>query len=458
MSTRNVAGKVPPQNVEAEKCVLGCLILDPDVIATVAASLPRAAFYVDAHRSIYDAILAVHRATRPVDLLTITNQLQEAGHLEAVGGSSAIAELTEFVPTAAHVEEYARIVRDAARKRALIHAGTEIAALGFSTDLDADAAHEEAERLVTAVRSSTTTLRIASIGDVFDQLYDDLATMIEGDVRSRLVYTGLGDLDRMLGGIEASDLIVLAARPSVGKTALALTIAQNVARSGRVVGLFSLEMSEQQLGRRIVSAETSIDGWKLRAGRLSDQEMDRLRQAMDRQHALPIRIIDSSGVSLADVRAAAREIQRRGGLDLLVIDYLQLMAGSAAYARSGNRVQEVSEIARGLKALARELDVPILLLSQLNRGVEGRDNKVPNLADLRESGEIEAAADAVLMLYRDDYYKPDDSDRPGEVEIHVKKHRNGPTGKVVVLFDKATTRFRSIEEHREPPEQMPLAA
>jgi len=442
-----------PQNVEAEQCLLGCLLLDPSTLAAVTATVMRDAFYVDAHRRIFDAIVALDRDHRSIDLVSIADLLRDRGQLDLIGGSSTLAGLAEFVPSAANVSEYASIVHEKAHKRALIHAGTDIAALGFDPDLAAPDAHDRADALLSAARRLAVRTRVDSLGDVLTATYDGIANALDG-APPRFLHTGLAALDGLLDGIEASDVVVLAARPSVGKTALALTIAQNVAQTCKQLGLFSLEMSKQQLANRLLAASSGVDAAKLRARRLAPAELDTVRDAIDRLHSLPLHIIDTSGVSIADVRSCARTMRQSTGLDFLVIDYLQLMSGSDT--RSG-RVAEVSEISRGVKALARELDIPILLLSQLNRAVEGRDNKVPNLADLRESGSVEQDADIVLMLYRDDYYR-EDSEKPGEVEVHIKKHRNGPTGKVLLMFNKHTTRFRSIDAYREPPDQQSRAA
>jgi len=437
---------IPPQNLEAEKCVLGSILLEPECITLVSEILDRDDFYVVAHRTIYQAMLDLHRRHTPVDLLTVCNLLEERKEIVDVGGKSAIAELTEFVPTASHAEKYAEIVHSKAYQRRLITVGTDISALAFQPDADPAEVNSRAEAILLELRTRDRRLRMETLGDVFNETYDGLAAAADDDgTTSRFLSTGFHDLDTMLAGIERSDLVILAARPSIGKTALAINVAQNIATGGKHVGVFSLEMSKQQLVRRILSTAAKVDGWKLRSGQLSDAERQRVVDAIERLHTLPITIFDRSGLSLADLRTRARRMKLERGLDFLVIDYLQLMAGNNPH----NRVQEVSEMSRGLKTLARELDVPILCLSQLSRGVESRDNKIPNLSDLRESGSIEQDADVVLMLYRDDYYN-DRSDRPGEVELHVKKNRNGPTGKVLLRFDRTTTEFRSIDVMHAP--------
>jgi len=434
-------GLVPPQNLEAEKCVLGSILLDPECITGVSGIIERDDFYVLAHRTIYQAMLDLHRLHTPIDLLTVCNLLEERREITDVGGKGAVAELTEFVPTASHAEEYAEIVHGKAYQRRLIRVGTDISTLAFQPDADPVEVNSRAESILLELRNRDRRLRMDTLAEVFNETYDGLAAAADRNgVTSRFLATGFHDLDAMLAGIERSDLVILAARPAMGKTALAINIGQNIATSGQKVGVFSLEMSKQQLARRILSTAARVDGWKLRAGKLTDDERQRVIDAIERLHALPITIFDRSGVSLQDLRSRARRMKLERGLDFLIIDYLQLMAGNNPH----NRVQEVSEISRGLKVLARELDVPILCLSQLSRGVESRDNKVPNLSDLRESGSIEQDADVVLMLYRDDYYN-DRSDRPGEVELHVKKNRNGPTGKVLLRFDRHTTEFRSLD-------------
>jgi replicative DNA helicase len=436
--------KVPPHDITAEKSVLGSILLDQEALVRVVEILARDDFYFDAHRVTYEAMLDLHRSHRPIDLTTLHARLTDRAELDAAGGISELASLTEYVPTASNAEEYARIIHGHATRRRIIAAGFEIQRLGFEDDAEPDVVRDRSEQLLSEIQRSHVRTKFDSLRDLFNDQYERMAAAMDDEASgtNRFLATGLSDLDRMLSGIEPSDLLILAARPAMGKTSLALTIAANVARRGKSVGIFSLEMSKEQLTNRILSSAAVVDGWKLRAGKLTTLEADNVAAVMERDADLPIYIVDTAGLTALELRSRARRLKATHGLDFIVVDYLQLMAGT----NPNNRVQEVSEISRSLKALARELNVPILCLSQLSRAVEGRDNKVPNLSDLRESGQIEADADVVMMLFRDDYYR-EDSDRPGEVELHIKKHRNGPTGKVLLMFDAKTTTFRSIDSY-----------
>lgn len=442
---------IPPANLEAEKCVLGSILLDPTCLLRISVVLMAKDFYLEAHRHIYGAMLDLMHARTPIDLLTVTNKLEETKLVEAVGGKGAIAELTEFVPTASHADEYAEIVGGKAYQRRLIEFGNDVQTLAFKPDADPTEVRERAETLLLEMGRSRRRSSMMTLGEVLNETYTKIAEAEDAtDPNARFIFTGFTDLDMKLGGMEKSDMVVIAARPGMGKTAIALTIARNVANAKKRVGIFSLEMSRQQIARRLLASESGVDGWKLRANRYEKGEQERVTDAIGAIHELPILIFDTSGVSLMELRSHARRAQMEGGLDLLIIDYLQLMSG-----RGGdNRATEVSEISRGVKALARELDIPIIALSQLNRAVEGRDSKIPNLSDLKESGSIEQDANMVLMLYRDDYYN-EQSLQPGVVEVHIKKNRDGATGKVGLRFDRSTTTFRDILP---PPQQLRMAA
>ena len=439
-----------------EKCVLGCILLDPSCLLRIAPTLAKDDFYAEPHRTIYAAMLDLLARHVPIDLVTVTSHLQDAGAIEAAGGVGAIAELTEFVPTASHVDEYAAIVASKAYQRRLIHFAYDVQMLAYKADADPSEVRERAEKMLLDMSRGGKSGGMHTLSEILNETYEAMAAAADSaDPTSRFVFTGFRDLDNLLGGMEPSDLVILAARPSIGKTALALTIAQRVAEGGKSVGIFSLEMGRQQLARRLLSAEARIDGWKLRANKLSEIEHGEIATAMSTLRDLPLSIFDSSGVSLMELRSQARRMKMERGLDLLVVDYIQLM--TSANARDG-RTAEVSEISRGMKILARELDVPILCLSQLSRAVETRDSKIPNLSDLRESGSIEQDADTVIFLYRDDYYDPM-STRPGEVDLHLKKNRNGPTGRVTLRFDNKTTSFRDLDALPAPaPSTLPFAA
>jgi replicative DNA helicase len=429
-----------PHSIDAEKATLGSILLNRDAIIAIAPWLQADYFYLQRHVQIYEAMLACYNARIPPDTRTVAEELRRRNQLEAVGGVLYLAELVDSVPTSYHVEYYARIVERTALLRRLIAAGGKIAALGYDEQQDIETTLDLAEQTLFEVSQRRTNQDFIHIGQVIDAYYEQINYL--QDHRGEVVGlpTGFRDLDQLTGGLQRSDLIILAARPGVGKTSLVMSIAHNVAMQYQgTVGIFSLEMSREQLVQRLLSMETSIDTHRLRLGQLREEEMERVISAMGRLAAVPIYIEDTAGLSIMDVRSRARRLQARAGVDLIIIDYLQLMQGH----RSENRVQEVSEISRGLKALARELNVPVIALSQLSRAVEGRTSHVPMLSDLRESGSIEQDADIVMFIYREELYDPN-TDKKGIAEIHIAKHRNGPVGVVPMRFDPSTTRFMDL--------------
>jgi replicative DNA helicase len=452
--TLNVAtsGELP-QNIEAEAGVLGSILIDGEALALVADIVAPDDFYRDAHRLIYRAALDLLARGQAVDYLTLTAELEARGQLPEVGGSAYLAELVTHVPTSANAVHYAALVARLARRRRLILAGSEIAAIAYQ-ESDDTVALEKAEALLYRLGQSsvgTSELEpvrgpIARFVDIIDELHDPANQGLRGHI-----VTGFRDLDRLLNGFEPGALTVLAARPAMGKSSLALSIAHQAAlEQGATIALFSLEMGKEQLAQRLIAMEGRINLQRLRAGQLDDTEMERLSYALGVLTEAPIYLDDSALLNMAQLRRKCRRLQAEHGLDLVIVDYLQLMhSGDSLLAHPGrwrgpeNRVQEVSEISRGLKTLAKELHVPVLALSQLSRAVESRQTRVPQLADLRESGSIEQDADVVLFIYREDVYNPD-TDRKNIADVIVAKHRNGPTGQVQLFFRKEYTRFYDL--------------
>lgn len=437
--------KLLPQNIEAECGVLGSIIIDPEAIVQVAEFLFPDDFYRDAHRTIYEVILQLYEQREPADFITICDELERRNKLEDVGGASYITSLINQVPTSGNVEYYGRIVERNAILRRLIEAAGQIAAIAYQEE-DADIALDKAEQLIFNIsqrhaRSDFSLLRdiLSEYMNKLDQLHERRGTIVG-------VPTGFTDLDHLLGGLQKSDLIILAARPAVGKTSLALTMAHNTAiKHQRSVAIFSLEMSKEQLVQRLLSMDAGIDQQRLRTGWIEDDEWERIVFAMGTLSEANIWIDDTAGISTVEMRSKARRLQAEHGVDLIIVDYLQLMQSlSGSGKRNENRVQEISEISRNLKGLARELNVPVLALAQLSRAVESRQSKVPQLSDLRESGSIEQDADIVMFIYRDDVYNPE-TERKNIADIIVAKHRNGPVGEVSLYFQASQTRFHDLE-------------
>lgn len=434
---------VPPQNNEAEASLLGSILLDGESISEVADAVTANDFYDPNHGLIFAAMLALYEARRPIDLLTLTNQLEKKKSLDKIGGASYLTELTNRVPTASHVEHYADIVADKATRRRLIKAASEISRLGYNEEQPVGTALSEAEADLFAVSQATTSQDLLSIEAILSQSFDRLDELHKDKSRLRGVPTGFKALDNLLAGLQQSDLVVLAARPSMGKSTLAMNIAHHVAlEQKQAVLVFSLEMSKEQLVDRLLAAEAGVDAWNIRTGNLNDQDFEKLGQAMGHLSEAPIYIDDTPAMTVLEMRTKARREQHKRPLGLIVVDYLQLMSGSTR--GSDNRVQEISEISRGLKAIARELNVPVLALSQLSRSVESRSPQIPQLADLRESGSIEQDADVVIFIYREEYYNPE-TDRQHITDILIRKHRNGPTGSVELYFNPERLEFMTLD-------------
>jgi replicative DNA helicase len=441
-----MSDRLPPHNIEAEQSVLGSLLIDRDAIIRVASYVRAEDFYIAANGTIYQAILDLYNRREPTDFLTLSDELERKSTLEEVGGLGYLSSLLNIVPTAVHVEYYGRIVERTATLRRLIDAGTSIVGIGYQEGLEAEDALDSAEQALFTVSQRRQTKDFQSISDVLDRFFDQLDYLQQNRGEVVGIPSGYSDLDKLTGGLQRSDLIILAARPSMGKSALALGMAYGAAvQHGKKVGFFALEMSAEQLVQRLLSTETGVDSHRLRLGQIDDNEWDRISRAFGRLAEAQIFIDDSANASVMDVRSKARRLQAEQGLDLLIVDYLQLMSGR----RTENRVAEISEISRGLKGLARELNVPVVALSQLSRAVETRADHRPMLSDLRESGSIEQDADIVMFIYRDDKYD-ENSEKKGIAELIVAKHRNGPVGTVNLRFFDRTARFADLELYREP--------
>lgn len=441
-----------PQNAEAEASLLGALLIDSDAIVKIADVLSAPDFYDKKHQRIYEAIIQLYESHAAVDVLTLADRLKNNGYLDSVGGPAYLTELTNFVPTAAHVEQYADIVAQKAMRRRLIAASKEIVDLGYDESKQLRALIEEAEVKLFDVSQQHVKQDIVSLETVLAESFDRLDDLHKDKAKVRGVPTGFKDIDGTLAGLQPSDLVILAARPSMGKTALALNIAHNVAvKAGQPVLIFSLEMSKEQLVDRLLSIESGVDAWALRTGNLTDTDFEKIGHAMGTLSEAQIYIDDSPAITVSDLRTKARREAHKHPLGLIIVDYLQLMSGGSRFGGDySNRVQEISEISRSLKGVARELHVPVLALSQLSRSVESRSPQIPQLADLRESGSIEQDADVVAFIYREEYYSPE-TDRKGLADIFIKKHRNGPTGNVELRFENERQRFHSVDtRHQEP--------
>lgn len=439
--------RVPPQNIEAEQAVLGAMLIDKEAIAKASEILTSSDFYREAHRVIFNAMLELYNKNEAVDMVTVTEILKRDNKLEDIGGLAYITSLANVVLTAANVKYHADIVAEKSVLRQLVRVSTEIAAMGYEANEDVGTLLDTAESRILEISNRKKKADFTPINDVLMESVQNIEKLINNKGGLTGLPSGFADLDKLTSGLHPSDFIILAARPSMGKTALALNIVQNVALRAhkkiggepRSVAFFSLEMSKEQLVNRMLCAEASIDSQRLRVGEMKDDDWDSLWGACDLMSKAKIYIDDTAGITVMDMRSRARRLKAEHGLDLIVVDYLQLMQGSGKRNNSGDRQQEVSEISRSLKALARELDVPVLALSQLSRSVEARQVKRPMLSDLRESGSLEQDADIVAFLYREDYYNPETENK--HTELIIAKHRNGPVDTVNLFFHKQFTKF-----------------
>lgn len=432
--------RIPPQDLNAEQSVIGSMLLDKNAITRAMEILSPESFYRDSHRFIYESILELSESNEPVDIVTVTDHLRNNGKLDAVGGSVYISDLLGSVPSAANAEYYAKIVEEKAVLRRLIDAGTGIISRAFDHPKEVDLVLDEAEKNIFDIALKRVRQGFFKIDHVLKNVLDRIDSLYGKKESITGIPTGFPDLDKMTAGFQNSELIIIAARPSVGKTAFALNIAQNISIRHKIpVAIFSLEMSKEQLAQRLLCSESEVDAQKLKTASLSDSGWKRLTRSLGKLSEAPIFIDDSASITTMEMRAKARRLKLEHGLGLIIVDYMQLMQGRTNYE---NRVQEISDISRSLKTLARELDIPVIAISQLSRAIEQRQDRMPRLSDLRESGEIEQTADLVMFIHREGYYNPS-SEKGNLAELIIAKQRNGPTGVVELIFRKEFTKFES---------------
>ncbi len=437
-----------PQNIDAEKALLGAIILKPDVMHDVSVTVFPESFYADKHRAIFAAIQKIFSKGDPIDTVSVVTVLKDMGQLDRVGGAAYVTELIETVPAAGNAMYYAEQVLNKSTLRNLIHAADDIAEIGYSDPETVDEALDQAEKKIFQATQAPSAQKFRPIGSALKEAWERFEYLSANPEMKRGVPSGFTALDNLLSGFQKSDLIILAARPSMGKTTFALDLARNAAlKFGASVGIFSLEMSDQQLVDRMLAAEAGVDSWKLRTGRLSnDSEYEALQGAMQKLHKAPIHIIDEAAMNIVKMRSAARRLKNEHGLDMLIVDYLQLMSPTLT-KNSDSMVQQITEISRSLKILAKEMEIPVIALSQLSRAVEQRGGK-PRLSDLRDSGSIEQDADVVMFIHREDKMNKDkEPERPNIAEILVEKHRNGAVGSAELYFDGKHVRFLNLDTH-----------
>lgn len=443
ISSNGAILRIPPNDKAAEMAVLGSLMIDSNAPLKIMDMITGEDFYRDHHGSIFKIAAGLYEKREPIDIISISTKLKEKNVLDQIGGVSYLTELVNSVPTAANITHYADIIRKKRILRDLIEASHHINQLGYQEDGDVETLLDDAERKIFSISKATLRQNFIPVRMALEEAFERIDHLHKNKGDMRGVPTGFKDLDHILSGLQASDLIILACRPSMGKTSLALDIARNAAVHNKIpVGIFSLEMSKQQLIDRLLSAESRLDLWKIRNGRLSDDEFPPLRDALDRLSSSPLFIDDEASVNIMQMRAKARRMQTEHGLGLIIVDYLQLMLPRVS---TDSMVAQITEISRSLKGLARELNVPVLALSQLSRAVEQRPNSKPRLSDLRDSGSIEQDADVVMFIYREDKYK-EETKRPNQVDIMIEKHRNGPTGKTTLYFNKDRASFSMMED------------
>lgn len=431
--------RVPPHSREAEESLLGAVLLSPDAANEVMDRIHPEDFYVPAHQSIYEAMRRLYDENQSIDAVTLSEELRRGGELEKVGGVSYLTRLVDVVPVTSNVDHYAAIVDEKARRRDLIRAGATVTTIAFDLDDEIHSVMDRAEQSVLSVAERRASQNMIEVGPLFSEVLEQIEALEEQGSEVTGLATGFRDLDKKLAGLQNANLVIIAARPAMGKSALMMNIATNVATQGKPVALFSLEMSKEEIVQRILSSVGRVDSMKLRSGQLGAL-WQRVVDAASRMYQSPIYIDDSPVVTVTDIRAKCRRLKRKAGLSLVIVDYLQLMQGSARE----NRQQEIAEISRNLKNLARELDVPVIGLSQLNRSLEAREDKRPRLSDLRESGSLEQDADVVMFIYRHEYYHPEDQENKGLAEVIVAKHRAGATGTVRMTFLPEFTRFADL--------------
>ncbi len=438
-------GKMPPQNLEAEQSLLGSLLINKDAIIKIADIVNPDDFYSNHHKIIFECMLDLYSRHEPIDILSLANLIEERGKIKEIGGRSSLINLSNIVPSASHVVHYAKIIQKKATLRRLINAASEITNLGYHEEKDLEKLLDISEQKLFSVSQKYLRQAFVPLNNLLTDAFERIDDLHKDSGKLRGIPTGFIDLDNRLAGLQKSNLIILAARPSMGKTSLALDFARNIATKSKIpVGIFSLEMSKEELVDRMLCAEARVGLWELRTGKLSDKgendDFSRIGMAMGRLSEAPIFIDDSGTLNIMELRTKARRLQMEHNLGVIFVDYLQLMEGRS----NESRVQEISEISRALKGLARELNVPIVALSQLSRAVESRNPPIPKLADLRESGSIEQDADVVMFIYRKKMYDKEMSE--DTAEIHISKHRNGPTGIVNLYFDAKNASFKNLEK------------
>ncbi len=442
MTDQNIQLRTPPNSIEAERSVLGALMLDKEAIIKVADMIHVGDFYKEPHNIIFEAMLALYEHNDPIDVLSISNELEEQKKIDDIGGASYLASLVSGITSASNITYYAKIIQKKAVLRRLIGAAAQINEMGYDESEDVEKTLDDAEQLLFGISENSLKQEFTPIKTILGAAFDRLDDLHKNKGQMRGVPTGFPDLDELLSGLQNSDLIILAARPSVGKTSLALDIARQVGTKAKIpVGIFSLEMSADQLVDRMIAAEGNVDLWRLRTGNLKDSDFVNINETMGTLSEAPIFIDDTSSANIMEMRTMARRLQAEHNLGLIIIDYLQLMEGRS----NESRVQEISEISRGLKMLAKELNIPILALSQLSRAVEARPDQRPKLSDLRESGSIEQDADVVMFIYREDRVNPD-TENKGVAEIIIAKHRNGPVGTKQLYFHEQAASYKSLEK------------
>lgn len=433
--------KIPPQNIDAEKSVVGAILIDQEAIIQIAEVLKPEYFYDENNGIIYEACVGLFEKRKPIDILTLTNELKKNKQLKKIGGAAYLTELVESTPTSANIVEYAQIIKENSIRRRLITLGSKISELAFAEEKEITEVMDTAEQKMFDITEDSVERDFVHVAKLLEQTYERAESLNANPDQLRGIPTGFGSLDNILGGFQDSDLVILAARPSVGKTSLALDLARHAATvEKKSVGFFSLEMSNMQLMDRLLAMQVGVNLWDLRMGKLNDDSFAKLADAMGILSESNLFIDDTPGINIMEMRTKARRLKAEQGLDMIFVDYLQLIEGRS----KESRVQEVSEISRFLKGLARELDVPLIALSQLSRAVEQRTDRIPQLSDLRESGSIEQDADVVMFIHREELYNPE-TDRKGIADIVIAKHRNGPIGMVETFFVKEHARFRPID-------------
>jgi replicative DNA helicase len=432
--------KIPPHNDEAEMSILGGILIDDEKLLDVAEIISHKDFYNPKYSTIFEAMLKLFERQSPIDVLTVTNELKAKNNFKEIGGAATLSEIVAETPTSAHVEEYARIVRDTSIRRKMIALSSKINEFAFDEAKEVDSLLDKAEQQIFEISEHAVDRDFVHVSLLLEESYEQAEDLNSDPNALRGIATGFSDVDKILGGLQKSDLIILAARPSVGKTAFSMDIARHVATvEQKRVGFFSLEMSNSQLMDRLIAMEVGVGLWNLRMGKLQDEEFARMADAMGRLSESGLYFDDTPGLSIMEMRTKARKLKMEKDLDFVVVDYLQLMQGNSRE----NRTQEVSEISRFLKQLARELEVPVMALSQLSRAVENRADRMPQLSDLRESGSIEQDADIVMFLHREETFDPD-TERKGVGDLLISKHRNGPTGAVELAFVHEQARYRDL--------------